>query len=567
VGLQKRDGLRYNEKNKWEWRNNMLRKNDLLEAKVESLTIKGEGIVRVDGFILFVPGAAAGDFLELRVTKLKKNYGYARIQRILEPSENRVIPHCPVAARCGGCVLQHISYPKQLELKTTHVRDVLQRIGGLEEAPVEPCLGMQTPWEYRNKMVFPIGRGTDGRICFGFYAQRTHRIIPLEGCPIGESEAGAVAREVVKVMEEQGMEPYDEITGKGGIRRVFVRSAYRTGEMMVVISSAGRPEPGSEILVERIRRVSSRICGILWNVNRGNNNLVLGEEDILLWGKDTLQDVLCGNRFSISAHSFYQVNPQQTQVLYEKALEFADLKGSETVFDLYCGIGTISLCAAKKAKRVIGIEIVPQAIENARANACANGIKNAEFYCGPAEKWMPELAQRYGQADVVILDPPRKGSDEVTLRAIAQVQPQRVVYVSCDPATLARDVKYLGELGYHLIKVQPCDMFPHTGHVETVVLLSKGEIDSKKVRVEFSLEDMDMSGFQNDATYGQIKERVLQQTGLKVSSLYIAQVKQKYGIIERENYNKPKSENAKQPKCPPEKEAAITEALKFFGMI
>lgn len=307
--------------------------------------------------------------------------------------------------------------------------------------------------------------------------------------------------------------------------------------------------------------------GVVLSVNQAKTNVILGKEYHTLWGQDFLEDTLCDLNFRLSVPSFYQVNRDQAEVLYGRALDFAQLTGTETVLDLYCGIGTITLVLARRAGKAIGAEVIPAAIEDAKANAARNGVTNTEFLCADAGEAAQELARRGLRPDVICVDPPRKGISPEVVDAIAQMSPTRLVYVSCDPATLARDVARLREKGYHVQQAEAADLFPRTGHVETVVLLSKGEVDSKKVRVEFSLEDMDMSGFQNDATYSQIKERVLQQTGLKVSSLYIAQIKQKHGIIERENYNKPKSENTRQPKCPPEKEAAITEALKYFGMI
>lgn len=449
-----------------------LEKNQEFTVNIQSVTNLGEGITKLDGFTVFVPGAVTGDEAVIRLVKVKKNYGYGRLMQLLTPSPYRTEERCPIARRCGGCSLQHIRYEYQLELKNRYVADVLQRIGGVQHFTLPPCEGMQTPWRYRNKMVFPIGRDKQGQAVFGFYAKHSHDIIPCEDCLIGSTLSIQIARTVTDFMKEYHLQPYDEKTGAGGIRRVFIRTAHATGQVMAVISSRTEPEPYSTEMAERIRTLSPNIVSILWNVNPGANNLVLGEKTVRLWGKDTITDELCGNRFEISAHSFFQVNPIQTEKLYRKALEFAQLTGEESVVDLYCGIGTISLYAARHAKQVVGIEIVPQAIENARQNAAANGIQNAQFHCGPAEQWMPELKKQGYQADVVILDPPRKGSDPVTLDAICEMQPRRVVYVSCDSATLARDVAYLSQHGYVLQKVQTFDQFCHSTHVECVCLLT-----------------------------------------------------------------------------------------------
>ena len=349
------------------------------------------------------------------------------------------------------------------------------------------------------------------------------------------------------------------------MRHLFVRFS-RTQALCCLVVNGDRLPHEAE-LVEALRSAAPELAGVVLSVNKERTNVVLGRELRTLWGQDFLEDTLCGLTFRISVPSFYQVNRDQCEVLYGKAVELAGLTGTETVVDLYCGIGTISLAMARHAGRVIGAEIVPSAVEDAKANAARNGVTNVEFFCGDAADTAARLAAEGLRPDVICVDPPRKGLAPEVVASIARMAPERVVYVSCDPATLARDLARFAELGYAAQTAVAVDMFPRTAHVETVVLLSKGEIDSKKVRVEFSLEDMDMSGFQNYATYSQIKERVLQQTGLKVSSLYIAQIKQKHGIIERENYNKPKSENTRQPKCPLEKEAAITEALKYFGMI
>ena len=436
-----------------------------------------------------------------------------------------------------------------------------------EGAKLYQIVGMVEPWRYRNKCHISFGMNGRRQIISGIYEENSHRVVPVESCLIQDSKADEIARSVRAIMKECKLLPYDEDSETGLLRHLLVRTGFASGQVMVVLVTASPIFPARSRFVSLLRERHPEITTIVMNCNPRKTSMVLGEQERILYGKGYIEDILCEKRFAISPRSFYQVNPQQTEVLYQRAIGMAQLKKGQRVLDAYCGIGTIGLIAADKVDEVIGVEVNAQAVKDANANAKRNGVENIRFVCADAGAFMTNLADAGEKIDVVFMDPPRSGSDEAFLQSVCRLSPDQVVYISCDPQTQKRDLAVLRAGGYHVREIQPVDMFPQTAHVETVVLLSKGEIDSKKVRVEFSLEDMDMSGFQNDATYGQIKERVLQQTGLKVSSLYIAQVKQKYGIIERENYNKPKSENAKQPKCPPEKEAAITEALKFFGMI
>ena len=558
-----------------------MRKNDTAVVKITDIGVNGEGIGKVDGYTLFIKDAVIGDTVEAKVMKAKKNYGYARLMEVIAPSPDRVKPQCPFARKCGGCQIQEMSYERQLAFKAQKVRGNLERIGGfsaeLLDQVMEPALGMDAPFGYRNKAQFPFGTDKEGNPVTGFYAGRTHHIIPNTDCALGVPVNREILEIILNFMKKNKIPSYDEKTGKGLIRHVLIRYGFATREIMVCLVVNGTEISEAGELLSELSKIPG-MTSITLSSNMLRTNVIMGDSFDVLWGSGYITDYIGGIKYRISPLSFYQVNPVQTENLYSLALEYADLKGHETVWDLYCGIGTISLFLAQKARKVYGVEIIPQAIDDARENARINGIENVEFFVGKAEEVLPGWYQQYAvsggdsagneaRADVVIVDPPRKGCDEALLGTIVEMAPERVVYVSCDPATLARDLKYLCGQGYVLERVRAVDMFPETVHVETVVLLSKGEIDSKKVRVEFSLEDMDMSGFQNYATYSQIKERVLQQTGLKVSSLYIAQIKQKHGIIERENYNKPKSENTRQPKCPLEKEAAITEALKYFGMI
>ena len=547
------------------------KKNDVFQVRIEDMSDTGEGIGKTDGFIWFVKDAVIGDMVEARVMKTKKSYGFARLIQVLEPSACRVTPRCPSARQCGGCQLQAMSYEEQLRFKENKVRNNLSRIGGLTEIPMEPIIGMDEPWRYRNKAQFPFGKDKDGRIITGFYAGRTHAIIEQEDCLLGVEENQPILDCIRGFMEEYHIAPYEEELHKGLIRHVLIRKGFTTGELMVclVLNGDVKKLKAPEVLVERLVKLfPSHMASISCSINREKTNVIMGKEIVNLHGPGYITDYIGNVCYRISPLSFYQVNPVQTQKLYGTALEYAGLTGEETVWDLYCGIGTISLFLAQKAKKVYGVEIIPQAIDDARANAKLNHFENVEFFVGKAEEVLPEQYEKNQvYADTIVVDPPRKGCDSVCLDTIVKMAPEKVVYVSCDSATLARDVKYLGERGYEVKRVKTVDMFPWSGHVETVVLLSKGEVDSKKIRVEFSLEDMDMSEFQDGATYPQIKEYVLEHTGLKVSNLYISQIKRKCGIGVGKNYNLPKSEDSRQPQCPPEKEKAIREAFKYFGMI
>ena len=543
------------------------KKNDLVTVKIEDMGHDGEGIGKAEGYTLFIKETVIGDVVEAKIMKMKKNYGYARLVRVLEASKDRTEPKCSVARACGGCQLQFLTYEKQLEFKKNKVVGNLERIGGFSDISVEKVMGMENPWRYRNKAQFPVGKDKEGNLITGFYAGRTHSIIPNTNCYLGVEVNEEILNAVLDYMRENHVEPYDEVTGKGLVRHILIRYGFKTKEIMVCIIINGRKIPNAAGLVEKLKDISG-MTSITLNVNTKRNNVILGNEILSLWGKDYITDYIGEVKYQISPLSFYQVNPVQTEKLYGTALEYAGLTGNEIVWDLYCGIGTISLFLAQKAQKVYGVEIVPAAIEDARKNAEINGIDNAEFFVGKAEEVLPAKYKEDGvYADVIVVDPPRKGCDGALIETMLSMKPERIVYVSCDSATLARDLKVLCEKEYQVEKVAVCDMFPGSVHVETVVLLSKGEVDSKKIRVEFSLEDMDMSEFQDGATYPQIKEYVLEHTGLKVSNLYISQIKRKCGIEVGKNYNLPKSEDSRQPQCPPEKEKAIREAFKYFEMI
>ena len=542
------------------------RKNDLVTLEIEDCGIDGEGIGKADGFTVFVKDAVIGDTVTAKIIKAKKNYGYGRLMEVLKPSPYRVEPKCEFARQCGGCQLQALSYDQQLVFKTNKVKGHLERIGGFTDIPMEPIIGMDELFHYRNKAQFPVGRNKEGKIVTGFYAGRTHNIIENRDCALGVAENKEVLDRVIAHMEKYGIEPYNEATGKGLVRHVLIRYGYFTKEVMVCLILNGNKIPKEEQLVRSLCEIPG-MTSITINVNKKRSNVILGEEICLLWGQEYITDRIGDISYQISPLSFYQVNPMQTQKLYAKALEYADLHGQETVWDLYCGIGTISLFLAQKAKFVRGVEIVPAAIENAKENAKLNGLENTEFFVGKAEEVLPREYKKNGvYADVIVVDPPRKGCDETLLETMIEMNPDRIVYVSCDSATLARDLKYLCARGYELRKVCPVDQFGMTVHVETVVLLSQQKPDDT-IEIDLDLDELDATSAELKATYQEIKDYVLKEFGLKVSSLYISQVKRKCGIEVGENYNLPKSENARVPQCPKEKEDAIKAALKYFAMI
>ena len=560
----------------------MMQKNEIVKVKIEDIGVGGEGIGKVDGYTLFIKDAIIGDVVEAKVMKAKKNYGYARLMNVLTPSKDRVEePVCPMARKCGGCQIQEMKYPAQLAFKEAKVRGNLERIG---EVPTElldqimhPAVGMDgegmQPFRYRNKAQFPIGTDKDGRVIAGFYAGRTHSIIENTDCALGVEVNEEILNCILDFMEEFKIPAYDEVKHKGLVRHVLLRYGFKTDEIMVCLVINGKTIPHCHDLVGRLRQIPG-MTSITLSTNTAKTNVIMGDTIRLLWGQEFITDYIGEIKYQISPLSFYQVNPVQTEKLYGLALDYAGLTGNEAVWDLYCGIGTISLFLAKKAKQVYGVEIVPQAIDDAKNNAKINDITNAEFYVGKAEEVLPEYYKEYekthngetAHADVIVVDPPRKGCEESLLQTIVDMQPEKVVYVSCDSATLARDVKFLRANGYELKDVTPVDQFPHTVHVETVVLLSQQKPDDT-IEIDLDLDELDATSAELKATYQEIKDYVLKEFGLKVSSLYISQVKRKCGIEVGENYNLPKSENARVPQCPKEKEDAIKAALKYYAMI
>ena len=533
----------------------MLKKNEIYRTAVSGFTSEGLGVCRVDGCAVFVPNAAPDEEYDLRITHVGRHAAYGRIERILTASPDRCTRLCPDAKRCGGCDFWHLRYPAECRIKAQRVTDALNRIGG-QNLPLVALTPAPTCEGYRNKAQFPVAMGKTG-IEAGFFEKGTHNVVPVEHCRIQPACAEQARSAVLRYARRWSVPAYDETAHTGLLRHIYVRHAEATEQVLVCLVVNGERLPHEDDLVDTLRRAVPGLRSVVLNTNTRSGNAVLGETMRTLWGDDAIEDILCGLRFRISPRSFYQVNRAQAERLYAKAIEFADLTGRETVLDLYCGAGTITLALSDHAKKVLGAEIVPEAIDDARENAVRNEVKNVEFFCGDASDVAKKLAQEHLRPDVITVDPPRKGLAPDVVESIAEMQPQRVVYVSCDSATMARDVKRFAELGYTATRAAAVDMFPRADHVETACLLSK--LQSK--------DELDVTAAESKATYNEIQDYVWEHHQLKVSNLYIAQVKQKYGIIERENYNKPKSENAKQPQCPPEKEKAITEALRHFGMI
>ena len=618
-----------------------LKTGDEIEIEITALSSGGHGIGRYQGFAVFVPFTWMGDHITAQITKVQKNYAEAKLVDILIPSPERVEPPCPAFGSCGACSLMHASYSAQLEAKRRIVQDAFERIGGISGVTVKPTIGMDTPLCYRNKASFPFGNH-NGRVVFGCYEKRSHRLIPLDGCLIQNEKSIIAMKTLCKWANDFGIRAYDPTptgsmgngrrrardasavsstnTKKQGILRHGVIRCTEGGTMVIVVTTGKLPH--RDELVERLLSAIPDIKSIIHNVNPNDTNLIMGRENRVLFGSDTVIEDLNSLSFAVSAQSFLQVNPKQTIVLYNAAIDALELNMSDSVIDLYCGIGTISLLMAKRVKKVLGIEAVPAAIEDAKRNAVRNKLNNASFICGSVEDVLPKIL-RHGSVwhgvsaqmtdngngienrafecgsiktespesegslpacdsaeggtypgtlgagkefTALVLDPPRVGVDKAAIDAIAASGIGRIAYVSCNPATLARDCKLLCAGGYVINSVQPVDMFPETEHVETVCLLSKLK-STQHIEVELDMDELDLTAAEKKATYDEIKDYVLEHSGLKVSSLYIAQVKQQCGIIERENYNKPKSEDAKQPQCPPDKEKAIKEALQHFGMI
>ncbi|MBP3039716.1 23S rRNA (uracil(1939)-C(5))-methyltransferase RlmD [Bacillaceae bacterium Marseille-Q3522] len=448
-----------------------VKKNDYIDVVIEDFTHDGAGVAKVDGYPLFIANTLPGEKAKIKVIKVNKGYGFGRLIELYEKSPFRVEAPCPIYKQCGGCQFQHISYEGQLKLKQKLVQDVLRRIGKLEEVTVHPVIGMETPWHYRNKSQVPIGE-REGALIGGFYQKRSHDIIDMEECLIQHEKNDLIVQKVKEICNRYRVRAYDEQKHRGDLRHIMVRYGQQTGELMIVFITRSNDLPQKKQIIADIVTEVPAVTSIVQNINDKKTNVIFGDTTKTLWGADVIYDNIGTIKFAISARSFYQVNPVQTKVLYDKALEYAGLTGKETVIDAYCGIGTISLFLAQKAKKVYGVEIVPEAIVDAKKNAALNGIANVEFAVGKAETVIPAWYKAGITADVLVVDPPRKGCDEALLETIAKMQPEKIVYVSCNPATLARDLRYLQDHGYRTAEVQPVDMFPQTGHVECVGLLT-----------------------------------------------------------------------------------------------
>ena len=546
-----------------------LQKNQILTLRIERLSSDGSGVAHSpDGETVFVPGAAPGDEADVRIVKDCKRYAFGILDHLRTPSPDRIPVDCAVAGPCGGCSLRHLDYTAELRAKQENVTNAFRRIGGLDVPVLDICPSPEVD-RYRNKVQFPVGLDKDGNPCIGFYAGRTHRIVPCPDCKLQPGVLNDIGNALCRFFAENGIQPYNEETGRGLVRHIFLRRGAHSGQIMVCLVCTRPNLPHADALCTRLREQFADIATILLNVNSKNTNVILGTETHTLYGPGYIEDTLCGVPVQLGPLSFYQVNTLAAERLYGIAAQYAQLTPDDLLLDLYCGMGTIGLSMVDHCRELVGVEIVPEAIESAKANAARMGDAVAAkscFFCADAGQAATRLAAEGLHPDVVMLDPPRKGCDEATLSAVVRMAPRRVVYVSCNPATAARDAAWLEQNGYHAEKVQPVDLFPRTKHCEAVLLLSKLNVD-RHIEVDVNMEELDVTAAESKATYNEIRDYVWEHHQLRVSNLYIAQVKQKYGIIERENYNKPNSENAKQPKCPKEKEAAIVEALRHFQMI
>ena len=534
-----------------------LKENHIYSGTVEGYSSEGLGIVRLDGAVVFVPRTVRGEEIDLRITKVMKTCAAGEIVKIKKPSPERMKPECPYFGRCGGCDFQHMSYTEELRAKRQRVQDTLTRLGGTD-LQVEEILGAKDPAHYRNKSQYPVGAG--GAI--GFFQARSHQVVPIDRCLIQSEVSDKTAKAVGDWMKKYKISAYDERTGKGLIRHIYVR-VNKKGESLCCVIANGKQLPREPELAAFVQAAAPRTVGVVLNTNTKKGNVILGDKYRTIWGQDFLMDTLCGLQFKLSVPSFYQVNRNQAEVLYGKALEFAGLTGEETVLDLYCGTGTITLCLAKQAKRAIGAEIVPPAIEDARENAARNGIENAEFFCGDAADIAAKLEAEGLRPDVITVDPPRKGLAPEVIASVAGMGPKRVVYVSCDPATLGRDVKIFRDLGYQPVRACAVDMFPGTRHVETVVLLSR---ETNPLTVEVRME-VETGEVKEHPTYKRIQEYVQEKYGFKVHTAYIAEVKRMVGLDMHKAPNAVEQRKHEYHPCPPEKVEAIKDALRHFGLI
>ena len=538
-----------------------LHRGDPLQVSIETATIDGSGVARVDGQVVFVPGALPGERCSVRIAHVGRSAVFAQLLSVLTPSAHRVEPDCPYFPRCGGCALRHMDYEQELALKQAHVQSCLTRIGG-QTISALPITGAAQTDGYRNKVQFPV-QEQDGRPVAGFFSGKTHRVIPVRHCRIQPDCADVIRGAVLAWMEQYHIRAYDEQTHTGYIRHIYIRFGAESGQILVCIVANCAQLPKKKQLVAALLAAEPGITTIVFSPNTKKGNTVLGTEFHPLYGDGTITDTLCGLQFRLSAPAFYQVNHAQAERLYEKAVQLAGLTGNETVLDLYCGTGTITLCLARHAKKAIGVEIVPQAIEDAKFNAAQNGMENAEFFCMDAGQAAKMLADRRIRPDVIVVDPPRKGVSADVIEAISAMAPQRVVYVSCDPATLARDLKLLTAAGYTLQTAEAFDLFPRCAHVETVVLLSR---ETNPLTVEVRME-VETGEVKEHPTYKRIQEYVQEKYGFKVHTAYIAEVKRMVGLDMHKAPNAVEQRKHEYHPCPPEKVEAIKDALRHFGLI
>lgn len=539
----------------------MLVKNETYEAIICDYTAEGQGIAKIDGCAVFIPNAIVGENCRIRIEKVRKTWAAGKLVEVLERSPHRITRECPVAKLCGGCDFWHMDYAEECRLKAARVQQALERIGG-ENCKEIPILAAPTCYSYRNKAQYPVANKKSTAYA-GFFRAGTHQVVETPRCLILPAETDQAKDIVINYVNQFGVTAYDETTQKGLLRHIYVRRGAVSGQLLVCLVLNGRKLPHSDELIKRLQTVPG-FTSLVLSVNTKAGNTVLGDEYITLYGPGYIEDTLCGLTFRLSPRSFYQVNHHQAQRLYETAIAQAGITKADLVLDLYCGVGTITLAIAKSAGKVIGVEVVEQAVQDARENARRNRIENAEFFCSDAGKAALALEERGIRPDVIVVDPPRKGLNGDTIQALARMSPRRIVYVSCDPATLARDVALLKEHGYQLRSVQAADLFPRCSHVETVALLSRQKVD-EHIYLDVNVQDLPKTA-RTTATYPEIKAYIKDKYGLCVSSLNIAQVKEKHGFEKRENYNKGK-EGHRVPNCPPEKEKAIEDAFKHFGML
>ncbi|HGI3211796.1 TPA: 23S rRNA (uracil(1939)-C(5))-methyltransferase RlmD [Streptococcus agalactiae] len=543
----------------------MLHKNDIIETEISDISHEGMGIAKVDGFVFFVENALPGEIIQMRVLKLRKRIGYGKVEEYLTTSPHRNEGLDYTYLRTGIADLGHLTYEQQLLFKQKQVADNLYKIAHISDVLVEPTLGMTIPLAYRNKAQVPVRR-VDGQLETGFFRKNSHTLVSIEDYLIQEKEIDALINFTRDLLRKFDVKPYDEEQQSGLIRNLVVRRGHYTGQLMLVLVTTRPKIFRIDQMIEKLVSAFPSVVSIMQNINDRNSNVIFGKEFRTLYGSDTIEDQMLGNTYAISAQSFYQVNTEMAEKLYQKAIDFSDLNSEDIVIDAYSGIGTIGLSVAKQVKHVYGVEVVEKAVSDAKENATRNGITNSTYVADSAENAMAKWLKEGIKPTVIMVDPPRKGLTESFVYSAAQTKADKITYISCNSATMARDIKLFEELGYHLVKIQPVDLFPMTHHVETVALLSKLDVD-KHIDVEIKLDELDLTSAESKATYAQIKKYILEKFDLKVSTLYIAQIKKKCGIVLREHYNKSKKEKQVIPQCTPEKEEAIMDALRHFKMI